>query len=217
MRNRVFAGLLALGIPGVILVPVAAIADKPNTSPADGGATHYDPDNVSAISKFMESIVQGNTAFSAKDYTGAIDTYKRAIAFNPRNPLGPYLLGEAYLATGNLGEAEAAFKQAEELSDSKDPVLRSHVLFVVADVYEREKKWDKARDAWVKYNEHAKKVGADSGVFPSSGAARLKVIEDWLKLEKSYQGVRERILAERNAGKGDAGKASDAGKGAAKK
>jgi hypothetical protein len=111
------------------------------------------------------------------------------------------LLGEGYLATNNLGEAEAAFKTAEELNDAKLPLVRSNVLFAVADVYEREKKWDLARAAWQAYAEHAGKLGADSGAHPGSGAARLKAVDDWLKLDKQYEVVRQRIAAE----KADAG------------
>ena len=187
----------------------AAAPAKPKPKPAPDAGDRYDPENITAISQFMETVGKGNDKYNAKDYPAAIDTFKKAIQLNPRHPLGPYLAGEAYLAMNNLGEAEAAFKAAEELSDSKLPLVRSHVLFAVADVYERQKKWELARTAWQAYTEHAAKLGADGGAHPQSGAARLKAIDDWLKLDKQYEIVRQRIAAEKAAA-ADAGAADAA-------
>jgi tetratricopeptide (TPR) repeat protein len=147
----------------------------------------------------METLVKGNARFLAKDVPGAIDLYKKAIQLNPRNPLGPYLLGEAFLATGNIGEAEASLKQAVELSDSKNQALRSHVLFLMADIYEREKKWPEAREAWQAYAEHVPNV-PDGGAFPETAAARIKTIDTWVALEKTSAAVRERIANEKKDG-----------------
>jgi tetratricopeptide (TPR) repeat protein len=220
-RIRVLACALAIGslAIGIALAPGeaagqktnapagAAPAGKPKPKNAADAGERYDPENVTAISQFMETVAKGNEKYNAKDYPGAVDVFKKAIQLNPRNALGPYLLGEAYLATGNLGEAEAAFKTAEELNDPKFPLVRSHVLFAVADVYEREKKWEQARTAWQAYTEHAAKLGADAGAHPLSGAARIKAVDDWLKLDKQYELVRQRIAAERaDSGAPDAGK-----------
>jgi tetratricopeptide (TPR) repeat protein len=172
-----------------------ATAAKPKAAPDAGD--RYDPENITSLSQFMEIVGKGNEKYNAKDYTAAVDTFKKAIQLNPRHPLGSYLLGEAYLATNNLGEAEAAFKSAEEQNDPKFPQVRSHVLFAVADCYEREKKWELARTAWQAYTEHAAKLGADGGAHPQSGAARIKAIDDWLKLDKQYEIVRQRIAAEK--------------------
>jgi len=214
------AGSLALGVALIAddaagQKPAAtAPAAKPKPAAPDAGAgDRYDPDNITAISQFMEAAVKGTEKYNAKDYPGAIDTFKKAIQLNPRQPLGPYLLGEAYLATANLGEAEAAFKTAEDLNDPKQPLVRSHVLFALADCYEREKKWEEARTAWQAYTAHAAKLGPDGGAFPESGAARIKAIDDMLKQDKAYEIVRQRIAAE----KADAGAPADAGKPATKK
>ena len=172
-----------------------AAAAKPKAAPDAGD--RYDPENITSLSQFMEIVGKGNEKYNAKDYPAAIDTFKKAVQLNPRHPLGSYLLGEAFLASGNLGEAEAAFKAAEEQSDPKFPLVRSHVLFAVADCYEREKKWDLARTAWQAYTEHAAKLGTDGGAHPQSGAARIKAIDDWLKLDKQYEIVRQRIAAEK--------------------
>lgn len=201
---------LALG-----LVPSDAAGQKADAPAAakpaakkspDAGEAKNDPENVTAISQFMEIAVKGTEKYAAKDFTGAVDTFKQAIQTNPKHPLGPYLLGEAYLALNNLGEAEAAFKAAEELNDPKQPLVRSHVLFAVADCYERQKKWEQARAAWQAYAEHAAKLGADAGAHPASGAARLEAIDDYLKLDKAYAVVRQRIADEKADAGPDAGK-----------
>lgn len=220
-RGRALAVAFALGCVslGLALAPndaagQKAAAPRPAAKPkaAPDGGDRYDPENITAISQFMETLNKGTEKYLAKDYPGAIDIYKKAIQLNPRNALGPYVLGEAYLATNNLAEAEAAFKAAAEISYAKTPPLvRSNILFAVADCYEREKKWVEARAAWQTYTEHAAKLGIDGGAHPQSGVARLKAIDDYMKLDKDYAIVRQRIAAE----KSDAG--SDAGKAATKK
>ncbi len=145
---------------------------------------------------FMEGTLKGNAQYLAKDYQGAIDTYRQAMTMAPKNPLGPYLLGEAQLATNNLAEAEAAFAQAESLSDNRNPLLRSHILFCIASTKELRKKFDEAKIAWQAYNEHASKF-SDAGGFPQSATARIQVIDDIVKLNKAYEVVRQRIAAEK--------------------
>lgn len=213
MKRTAAALAIALAVP---VVSLSAFADKApdaaqkKASAADAGDRH-DPDNVTGISLYMETVVKGNERYAAKDFTAAIDLYKKAIVLAPRNPLAHYLLGEAYLATNNLPEAEAASHQAAEVSDSKNAaaaVLRSHVLFAVADCFERAKKWTEAKAAWQAYNEHAAKL-PDAGAFPASGAARVSAIDKMLEREKVYAAVRERIAAEKDGGAkaahGDAG------------
>lgn len=226
-RKRILALVLGVGsiALGTALTPPAAAGDPSSPSaPAPGGARgskardggeRYDPENVTSLSQPMEVLGKGNERYAAKDYTGAIDLFKKAIQLNPRNPLGPYLLGEAYLATSNLAEAEAAFLAATEATDAKTPPLvRSHVLFAMADCYEREKMWEKARSAWQAYTDHAAKLGADGGAHPASGVARLKAIDEWLRLDAQYEVVRRHIAAE----KADAGSAgSDPSKPPAKR
>lgn len=150
----------------------------------------------------LETVRKGNERYLAKDWSGAVDLYKKAIAMSPKDPLPRYVLGEAYLAADNLREAEAALHDASELSDSKDArsaALRSHVLFSVADCFERQKKWAEAKTAWQAYLDHAAKV-PDAGAFPASGKARIEVIDARLAREAAYAAVRERIAAEKDAG-----------------
>jgi len=209
-KGRLYALAIALGAPTLALVVFASSADaeekkKPAKPAAAERSDRYDPDNISAISQYMEAVVKGNDAIQAKNVTGAIDHYKKAVQLNPKHPLGLYLLGEAYLLNNNVAEAEAAFLQAQETADSKNPMLRGHVLFAVADVYERGKKWEQAKTAWQAYQEHASKQGGDGGAYPNTSAERLKAIQKVVELEQKYVAVRQRIAAEKDGG-ADGGK-----------
>lgn len=207
MKPRVLSLVIALAVPAALFAPLVASGDtKPKAAAnKDGGqpekSDKYDADNTIAISQYMETVAKGIERFVAKDITSAIDTFKKAMQLNPRQPLAPYLLAEAYLSQSNLGEADAALAQAYE-ADSKDAALRSHVLFLRATILERQKKWEDAKAAWQAYTEHAAKH-ADAGTFPQTGAERVKAILKVAELDKAYVAVRERIVAE----KADAGKA----------
>jgi tetratricopeptide (TPR) repeat protein len=188
-----------LVVPAIALAPLAASGDAPK-KPAASGAERYDPDNIVAISQYMETISKGLERYAAKDVTAAIDTFKKAVQLSPKHALAHYLLAEAYLQSNNFGEAEAAIAQALEANEAKNPAMRARVLFLAADVYERQKKREQAKAAWQAYADFTAKYG-DAG-FPQSGAERLRAMQKVLEMEKAYAGVRERIAAE----KGDGGK-----------
>lgn len=193
-----------------MLVPVVAFGDgdkpaKKKLPPATD--VKYDPENIVAISEFQETVTKGNQLYVQKDYAGATDLYKKAIQLAPKQPMGPYFLAEAYLAQGNFGEADAAIASAVDLApkDAKPSSLavRARVLFLRADVYERQKKWDQAKTAWQAYVDVASRVTGDAGAYPESGHERIRALQKVIDLEKHYAPVRERIAAE----KADAGKA----------
>jgi tetratricopeptide (TPR) repeat protein len=211
MRSRTIALAVALGLPSLAIVQVVSAADpaKPKPAPvaaADGG-TKYDPDNVRAISRYMDLLSQANAKLVQKDVPGAMELYKQAIPLAPRNPIGHFYLGAAHIASGDFAAAEESYKEAEGLSDDRNANLRGKILFALADIKERQKKWQEARDAWQAYTDYAQKH-ADAGTHPQTGASRLQAIDDALKLQKQYVAVRERIAAEKDGGAAipDAGK-----------
>lgn len=217
LARRLLAALAALSATAALTVPVVFAGEpsptaKPGPAPAaaakkgDAAAEkRYDPDNVTALSRFMETLIQGNAAYSTKNYAGAAESFKKAIALNPKHALGPYALGEAQVALGELTQAEESFKLAESLSDDRDPGLRARILFVLSDVKERQKKLDEAKVAWQAYSEYAQKH-LDAGVHPTTASTRLQLLDDLAKMEKAYVGVRERIAAEKiEAGAPEAG------------
>ena len=193
MRARRYAViLLVLGMPAI---PLAFGGDaKPAT-----GSDKYDPDNRVHISKYMETLVRANAKAVSRDFPGAIELYREAIQLQPTHPLGHYLLGEAQSASGNLTEAEASWTQADNVAD-KYPDVKTRVLFCIADLRERQKKWDDAKTAWQHYKEYVS-AHADAGGFPASADARIQAIDEAMKQDKAYDIVRQRIAAEKDAGK----------------
>jgi tetratricopeptide (TPR) repeat protein len=174
----------------VLLVAAPTLADE-KASPKD----RHDPDNIRGISVYVEQLNKGVAKFLAKDVTGALDVFRATIPLAPRNPLGHYLVAEAEIANGNLTEAENSIKQAEPLTDDRNPGVRAKVLFVSADVKERLKKWDEAKAAWQAYVDYAQKH-ADVA-FAQSGTSRIQALDDMMKQDKAYEAVRQRIAAEK--------------------
>jgi thioredoxin-like negative regulator of GroEL len=204
MKRAFFALLIGLSVPGLVAVANSAPGDKQQgDKKAEKASDNHDPENITAISQYMENVAKGAEQFKKGDHTAAVDLFKKAVPLAPKNPLAHLLLGEAYLAKNNLSEAEAAFLAAREAataSDAKGLLFRSHVLFAVADVYERQKKWTEAKTAWQAYLEQASRLGPDSGAHPASGVARKAAVDKVLEREKLYAAVRERIAAEKDGG-----------------
>jgi tetratricopeptide (TPR) repeat protein len=194
---RGIAMFVLMAVPVITIVPFVA-SGEPVKKPASR-AERYDPDNVIAISQYMETIARGTERHAAKDPTAAIDAFRKAVQLQPKMALAHYLLVEAYLQSNNMGEAEASLVLALDAEDStKNPALRSRVLFLAADLLERQKQWEKAKAAWQAYAEHVGKY-ADAG-HPQSSAERLKAIQRVMDTEKAYAAVRDRIAAEKDGG-----------------
>jgi len=141
---------------------------------------------------FKDAAGQGITKYAARDFPGAVASFQKAIEADPKNPLGHYFLGEAQLAAGNMTEAEAAWNRASLEAADKDPALRAKILFVLADLKERQHRWDDARAAWQVYLDWAAKY-PNAGAFVGSGQSRQKAIDTMEQQDKSYAVVRQRI------------------------
>jgi tetratricopeptide (TPR) repeat protein len=198
---RAVLGVLVL--PAFVAVPLSALADG-----GKGGSKKKDdaaPSAAAAPAKNMPSkeylklCEAGNAKYAGRDFAGAIDQYRKAIELTPKHALGFYFLGEAQLAAGNLAEADAAWNRATLESSEQDPALRARVLFVVADLRERQKRWDDAKAAWQVYLDWAAKY-PNANAFPGSGQSRQQVIDTMLKQDKAYDVVRERSAATKNGG-----------------
>jgi tetratricopeptide (TPR) repeat protein len=202
MRLRAPLAALAVAlVPAAVLFaaasPSAAASDdnsSPSASPGDAG-TRHDPDNRTGLAEWMERCIQGNAKYLARDIPGAIDMYRQAIQLAPKRALPHYLLAEAQLGAGNLAEANVAIGDAEKLSDDRDPNVRGKVLFVMADMLERQKMWDAAKTAWTKYADYCAKH-VDAGLAPATPPARIQAVDDMLKQDSAYQAVRDRIANE---------------------
>jgi tetratricopeptide (TPR) repeat protein len=201
--GHVVASVLALAVPALLLLlPVIAEADgtskggaAASASAPSGSGKRVDPNNKTGLSPFMSKCIEGNNKYVARDFAGAIQTYRDAIQMAPKNALGFYLLGEAQLASNNMPEADATWNQASLVSaEGKDAALRARILFVIADLKEREKKLDDAKAAWQGYNDYVTKFAGDGGVgFPSSAASRLQAIDTMTKLDAESEKVKQKI------------------------
>jgi tetratricopeptide (TPR) repeat protein len=185
--SRAFTFVLTIALPLVVSVPIVLAA---------GGGAKGTKAASGETAKYADLCKQANQHYEGKDIPAAIELYKKAILIQPRNPLAHYLLGEAQLGSGNLQEAETEWLQAEQVADGGPASIKAKILFVLADLRERQKKWDDARAAWEKYAEVAAKLGADGGAFPGSSQSRLQMIDDMTKQDKAYDVVRQRIKEE---------------------
>jgi tetratricopeptide (TPR) repeat protein len=189
------ARVCAYALTGALVVASAqALADGATApAPAKKSATDVDPSG-----SFKTAAVDGAAKYAARDFPGAIAAFQKAIEASPKNTMGLYFLGEAQLAAGNLTEAEAAWTRASlEGSENKDPALRARVLFVLADLKERQKKWDEAKAAWQVYLDWAAKY-PEAKAFTGSGQSRQQAIDTMLKQDKAYVVVRQRIADTKN-------------------
>lgn len=150
-----------------------------------------DPKGIKGISPFWESIKAGDAAYVARDYDGALAAYTQAINHEPQNGLGHYRIGEVHLAKGDIRQAEEAWVTALRFA-AGDPALQAKVLFVLADLRERQQAYPEAKEAWSAYEAHVKGQPAAAG-YPETAAERQKRIDTWVDMKQQYAAVKERI------------------------
>jgi tetratricopeptide (TPR) repeat protein len=181
----------------LVLCSSQALAEggsKGGTKKSDDGSSSSDSGGG-----FKDAVQQGTTKYAARDFPGAVASFQKAIEADPKNPLGHYFLGEAQLAAGNMTEAEAAWNRASLEAADKDPALRAKILFVLADLKERQHKWDDAKQAWQVYLDWAAKY-PNAGAFAGSGQSRQQMIDAMQKQDTAYAVVRQRIADTKNGG-----------------
>jgi tetratricopeptide (TPR) repeat protein len=159
-------------------------------APAQAGP-RKDPKGITGISPFWESIKKGDDAIAARDIDGAKAAYQEAIRSEPQNPWGHYRMGEADLAKGDLKEAETVWESALRFS-GENAALKAKILFVLADVKERQRALPEATEGWNAYDAHAKS-NTQVKTYPDTPTDRLQRIETWKKLEADYAAVKDRI------------------------
>jgi tetratricopeptide (TPR) repeat protein len=185
-RSRSRSALLLLLVPALALAPVLAWGD--GTKKSDAAPNH----------EYSTTLTQANAKYAARDFDGAIALYRKAIEISPHQASGHYFLGEAQLAAGNLAEAEASWGRALDASD-KDATLHAKVLFVLADLKERQRKLEDAKTAWQAYLDWGTRF-PNAGVVATSALSRLQVLDAVIKQDKAYEIVRQRIAASQDGG-----------------
>ena len=164
--------------------------EKSGAAAASGGP-RKDPAGVKGISPFWEQLKKGDDLYVARDFDGAIAAYREAITKEPQRPLGHYRIGEAHLAKNDTAEAEAAWVSALRFV-GQDHVLKAKILFVLADLRERQKSYDDATDRWNAYGNFAQQQAA-AKAYPNTANDRKQKIATWKKLLEDYSAVKKRI------------------------
>lgn len=175
-----------------VLPLVSLVLALPAAAKDDAGA-RKDPQGVKGISPFWEQIKKGDDLYVARDFDGAIAAYKEAITKEPQNALGHYRIGEAHLAKNDTQEAETSWVAALRFVGTDHP-LKAKILFVLADLRERQKSFDDATDRWNAYAQFAQQQPA-AKAFPKSAEDRKGKIASWTKLVSDYAAVKKRIEA----------------------
>ncbi len=182
MRITTITVCLSLGL-GAVKLLVAPVSAEP---------IRRDPAGKTGISPFWEALVRGDAAHVAGDVAGAIAAFRTAIAASPKDPLGHYRLGQACVTEGALTEAREAYATALGLAD-RDPALKAKILFVLADLAEREKRGDAALKAYDVLLQHLRNHTDIKGSPAESAADRKQKITTYAKLTREVAAVRERI------------------------
>ena len=216
---------LSVLVMAALLAPVAAHADDKSDKsdkaakkaatdrPAKGGKgdkATADTSGLKGITPYNEKLLKGHRLVAARDFVGAIDSYRAAIAEDDKNPQAHYFLGAAQLLKGDLTEAEASWQNALRTVGA-DAVTGSKVRFALADLRERQRKLDESKTAWQDYGkfvgDHPKVTG-----YPNTPVERQKTVDRWQDLEKKYGEVKARIAAREKEikDKRDAAAAKDA-------
>lgn len=163
-------------------------AEAPSKS-ADG--VRRDPKGVTGISPYTEAVNRGNAAYVTKDWDKASEAYREAIGLDDAKPEGHYLLGQTQLAAGKLDEADKAWQAALKASSSHE-VMQAKVLFVIADLRERQGKFDDAATAWKAYGSFVSAHPKANG-YEATATDRDKVIGTRKELAAKYGEVKKRI------------------------
>jgi tetratricopeptide (TPR) repeat protein len=182
------SGTAAATATGGAAAAPAATASPPPVAPGD---IRRDPRGIKGISPLWEAIKRGDDAVAARDADAAKAAYEEAIRADPHAGIGQYRMGELQLAKGQMKEAEASWQEALRFS-AEDPSLRAKVLFVLADLKERQRSLEEATNGWNAYEAHAK-AQPTAKTFPATAEDRKKRIQEWKQLEADYSAVKERI------------------------
>src|SRR5262245_13842127 len=102
-------------------------------------------------------------------------------------------MGEAQFAKGDMTEAEQSWVSALRLV-GEDHQLHGKILFVMADVRERQKSYDDDSQRWSDYAKFVIQQPEAKG-FPATADDRKKRIEEWKKLSADSAEVKKRIEA----------------------
>jgi tetratricopeptide (TPR) repeat protein len=146
---------------------------------------------VLGVGPFWAAIDQGDAAYVARDFEGAVRAYREAIEKEPQNPMGHYRLGQAQLTKGDLVEAEQSWQAGLRFAGN-NANLRAKLLFVLADLRERQRNHDDAVARWKEYAAHVQAKPESKG-FHGTAVEREKRLNEWKQVNADSLAVKERI------------------------
>ena len=186
---RASFALSSLVVVAMALGNASVSAETPKTA-AGPKEARKDPEGKRGISPYAEAIARGEGAYVARDLPGAITAFQDAIKLDTEKMLGFFRLGEAQLESGKPDDADSTWQTALGKKGTDD--LNAKLLFVIADLRERQHKWQAAKDAWASYSaflqNHTKVVG-----YPATATERTKQADRRMKDEVDYGAVKDRI------------------------
>jgi len=187
---RASFALSSLVAAAVALGNGSASADPPKPAASGVKEIRRDPEGKRGISPYAEAIAKGETAYVARDLPGAIVSFQDAIKLDTEKMLGFFRLGEAQLESNKPDDADSTWQTALGKKGADD--LNAKLLFVIADLRERQHKWQAAKDAWAAYStflqNHTKVLG-----YPATATERTKQADRRIKDEVDGTTVKDRI------------------------
>ena len=187
---RASFALSSLVVAAMALGNASASAETPKTAAAGPKEVRKDPEGKRGISPYAEAIAKGEGAYVARDLPGAITAFQDAIKLDTEKMLGFFRLGEAQLETGKPDEADSTWTTALGKKGTDD--LNAKLLFVIADLRERQHKWQAAKDAWAAYSAFLQNHTKVNG-YPATATERTKQADRRMKDEVDYGAVKDRI------------------------
>lgn len=172
-------------------------ATSPEAPKANANATapqkqiRRDPAGKTGISPTWEAIKRGDDAYVAHNVDGAIKEYQAAIEAKPQNPVAHYRLACALVAKGEFKQAQESLDSALRFAQA-DPQTAAKVLFVAADLKEREHDYPAALTAWKAYSAFVK-ANPNVKAFPASAESREAKVAAIIKLDEQSAKVKQRI------------------------
>jgi tetratricopeptide (TPR) repeat protein len=180
------AGAAAPAPAGGTGAPAAPAATPASTTPGAPAKKAF-----LGTGPFWDAVSKGDASYIARDFEAAIKAYREALEKEPNNAMGHYRLGETMLAKGDFNEAEQSWQTGLRFC-GKDEKLRAKLLFVLADLRERQRNWDEADVRWKQYAQHVQTVPEAKG-YPATAVERQKRIAEWKQINADSAVVRERI------------------------
>lgn len=187
---RASFALSSLVVAAMALGNASASAETPKTAAAGSKEVRKDPEGKRGISPYAEAIAKGEAAYVARDLPGAITSFQDAIKLDTEKMLGFFRLGEAQLESGKPDEADGTWTTALGKKGTDD--LNAKLLFVIADLRERQHKWQAAKDAWAAYSAFLQNHTKVNG-YPATATERTKQADRRMKDEVDYAAVKDRI------------------------